>query len=136
MPRGGRRKGRPGAQYPNRVDLQLGDRQQPIMRPPSTQYGEQAELVRQQQALPVSAAPAPAPMPASTRPPMPPTQIIPLDSPTMRPDEPLTAGAPFGPGPGPSFTRMREDPIADEVRALYVQFPYAGLREILEDLDG
>ena len=53
MPRGGRRKGRQGAQYPNRTDLQLGERQQPVMRPPSERYGQQAELVRQQQALPV-----------------------------------------------------------------------------------
>jgi hypothetical protein len=27
--------------------------------------------------------------------------MVPLMSPTQRPDEPVTAGAPFGPGPGP-----------------------------------
>jgi hypothetical protein len=36
----------------------------------------------------------------------------PLMSPTQRPDEPVTAGAPFGPGPGPSgemASAMNED---------------------------
>jgi hypothetical protein len=27
--------------------------------------------------------------------------VIPLDAPSQFPDEPITAGAPFGPGPGP-----------------------------------
>jgi hypothetical protein len=31
----------------------------------------------------------------------------PLFAPTERPDEPITAGAPFGPGPGPA---MRQQP--------------------------
>jgi hypothetical protein len=37
--------------------------------------------------------------------------IAPLMSPTQRPDEPITAGAPFGPGPGPSdmSNMMSED---------------------------
>jgi hypothetical protein len=30
-----------------------------------------------------------------------PGSLGPLDAPTARPDEPLTAGAPVGPGPGP-----------------------------------
>ena len=30
--------------------------------------------------------------------------VSPLMSPTQRPDEPVTAGAPFGPGPGPAPT--------------------------------
>lgn len=30
-----------------------------------------------------------------------PGQVVPLDAPTQRPGEPLTAGLPHGPGPGP-----------------------------------
>lgn len=39
-----------------------------------------------------------APMARAQRPPMP--QVTPIGAPTMRPDEPITAGAPVGPGPG------------------------------------
>lgn len=31
------------------------------------------------------------------------SQIVPMGAPSTRPDEPITAGAPFGEGPGPSF---------------------------------
>ena len=42
--------------------------------------------------------------------------VTPLFSPTQRPDEPITAGAPFGPGPGPIVTQpegMRQMGIKD-----------------------
>ena len=39
-----------------------------------------------------------AQMAQAQRPPMP--QVTPIGAPTMRPDEPITAGAPVGPGPG------------------------------------
>ena len=32
--------------------------------------------------------------------------IVPLMSPTQRPEEPITAGAPFGPGPGPMSSQQ------------------------------
>lgn len=31
------------------------------------------------------------------------SQIVPFGAPSTRPDEPISAGAPFGPGAGPSF---------------------------------
>lgn len=34
------------------------------------------------------------------------TPMVPLMSPTQRPEEPVTAGAPFGPGPGPMGTQQ------------------------------
>ena len=36
--------------------------------------------------------------------------VTPLFSPTERPDEPLTAGASFGPGPGPADEMLRPSP--------------------------
>lgn len=99
MPRGGKRQGQPGRSYGNRTDMQQGPRQAPIMRPPSERYGQQAELVRSQQALPVQTQSGPA-APRPVAPPAP-TQLVPLTAPTARPNEPLTAGAPVGPGPGP-----------------------------------
>jgi hypothetical protein len=40
-----------------------------------------------------------APMAQAERPPMP--KVTPLNAPTERPEEPVTTGAPMGPGPGP-----------------------------------
>ena len=69
------------------------------------QYGEGQELMDLQTSAPMSQAPAQPRMrqgrsagqavPEGARP-------TPLFAPTERPDEPITAGAPFGPGPGPA----------------------------------
>lgn len=69
------------------------------------QYGEGQELMELQTAAPMSKAPAQPRM----RQGRPSGQVVeegarptPLFAPTERPDEPITAGAPFGPGPGAS----------------------------------
>ena len=68
-------------------------------------YGEGQELMDLQTSAPMSKAPEQPRMrqPRSGR------QVVeegmrptPLFAPTERPNEPITAGAPFGPGPGPS----------------------------------
>ena len=67
------------------------------------EYGEGQEMMDLQTSAPMSKAPA-APRPRTGR------QVAaeemarptPLFAPTERPDEPITAGAPFGPGPGPT----------------------------------
>jgi len=68
-------------------------------------YGENAEFNTMQSAAPMSASPTVRPSRGGGRAasggarggsPM-----APLFAPTQRPDEPLTAGAPFGPGDGP-----------------------------------
>lgn len=62
------------------------------------QYGESKQLMEQQQAAPMAAAPTrSAPSPKI----QPVQAITPLTAPTQRPDEPLTAGMAFGAGPGP-----------------------------------
>jgi hypothetical protein len=42
--------------------------------------------------------------------------VVPLDAPSQFPDEPITAGAPFGPGPGPSVQNSGR--LQDLLRAL------------------
>ena len=75
------------------------------------EYGEGQEMMDLQTSAPMSKAPAQPRMrqPRSGR------QVVeegmrptPLFAPTERPDEPITAGAPFGPGPGPT---MRQRPV-------------------------
>ena len=71
---------------------------QPQQRLANAAYGEQKAFGEIQ---------AGASMAQSERPPMP--QVTPLSAPTERPDEPVTAGAPMGPGPGMEALGMSED---------------------------
>ena len=70
-------------------------------------YGENAEFNTMQSMAPMSASPSAKSPRASAR------QAksagggmsaTPLFAPTQRPDEPITAGAPFGPGDGPNYS--------------------------------
>jgi hypothetical protein len=63
---------------------------QPQQRLANAAYGEQKAFGEIQ---------AGAPMAQAERPSMP--KVTPLNAPTERPEEPVTAGAPMGPGPGP-----------------------------------
>lgn len=66
-------------------------------------YGENADFQEIQAGAPMAAAPSATP--ARGRKGSAPSGSVtatPLFAPTSRPDEPITAGAPFGPGPGPS----------------------------------
>ena len=67
-----------------------GGPSQPMAQLPDAGYGEQADF---------QAIQAGAPMAAMESMPAPPT---PLSAPTEMPDVPVTAGLPFGPGPGPT----------------------------------
>lgn len=134
MARGGRRQGRTGERYANRSDLQSGARL-PIRSAPSQQYGERTRIEELQRALPSRRAvtPVAAPAPAAVAPVPPP----PLDAPTEAPDEPVTAGSAFGPGPGPEALGIGQGgTYADELRALYHAFPNDDLRALIEVLDG
>src|SRR5689334_3540183 len=116
MPRGGRRSGTPGTAYSNRTDLQK-PKVVPIRTGPSQQYGQNANLVRQQQAVPMAAPPSP-PSPGLVAPP---GGIVPLDAPSQRPDEHVMTGAPVGGGAGPevlgSLMPQEADPNLGKMRA-------------------
>lgn len=96
---------------------------QPIRNLPDPQYGEATAYREQQKGAPLAAqGPTPTPSAPSGGPgldpmaePAPPT---PLFAPTQRPDEPVTAGAPLGPGPNtlaPGPTPTRAYPISSQI---------------------
>lgn len=60
-------------------------------------YGESKALMEQQQGAPLAGSPAPSPR-AKTAAPAAQPAITPLFAPTQRPNEPVTAGMPFGDG--------------------------------------
>lgn len=74
---------------------------QAIREPGGLAYGDNAELVNLQRAATMSGQTA-GTTPAAAPPEVPLSNMTPdLFAPTSRPGEPITAGAPFGPGPGP-----------------------------------
>jgi hypothetical protein len=76
---------------------------QPIRDLPNAKYGENAAFRTAQQAAPMSpngAGSGAAPAAPSLGPDL--SGIVGLGEPSQRPDEPITAGMPFGAGPGPT----------------------------------
>jgi hypothetical protein len=69
-------------------------------------YGEGQEILAQQQAAPMAAKPQTSAnlTPSAVRGMM--EKVVPLMAPTQRPDEPITAGMPFGMGPGPEAMEL------------------------------
>lgn len=69
---------------------------QPKQRLANAAYGEQKAFSEIQSG---------ASMAQAQRPPMP--QVTPISAPTTRPEEPITAGVPVGPGPGPEVLGLK-----------------------------
>lgn len=95
------------------------------------QYGEGKQLQELQKSAPMAASQQPrmassaGAMPAN----MPP--IVPLTAMTQRPDEPITAGLPIGPGPGPEILGTQTRPASlSETLSQIVQHDTTG--EVVE----
>lgn len=115
MPRGGARNGKPGASYSNRSDLN-----QPVRTTQNQPYGQAGQQQAAQRAIPLPQTSGVMPQPA------------PLDAPTARPQEPLTAGIPSGPGPGPEALGL---PIGDQAGDDEMQAALAALYRIRPNSD-
>ena len=107
--RGGQRQGTQGTAYGNRTDLNL-----PISTVPNQGYGKASAQQAAQRSIPMGSSPvSTAPMESSNlSQPSTISQInnrvqnqspgqFPVFEPTNKPNEPVTAGLPFGPGAGP-----------------------------------
>lgn len=117
--------------FARRVDGTAFDKnatRQPIREMPSQAYGEGVQMQALQGSAPMNATPS---MPTAMRP-------TPLSAPTERPQEPITAGAPFGPGAGREVMPIPPMPIdetANLVRALYAIYPDQDLARLIQRLD-
>lgn len=86
---------------------------------PDARYGENSQFQALQQGASLSASPSPQgqaqPFDANALPPNPAAgQVTPLSAPTARPNEPVTAGAAMGAGPGPSALGGQPAQVADQ----------------------
>lgn len=143
--RGGPREGQQGKAYSNRSDLN-----QPKSRvAPSAGYGQRAAQEASIASVPLPAQ-GPPPAPASGGgagvpaqglptgpPPVLPGSLGPLNSPTSRPNEPITTGLPTGPGAGPEALMGGGalGPV-DEIRAMYAAYPTDDMRRLLAYVEG
>lgn len=116
MSRGGRRRGMPGRNYSERLDLNQ-DRQ-PLLdvTPPAAPAPQAAQQAQ-------SASPAPAiPVPGAN-----------TFAPTAFPNQPLTHGLSTGPGAGPEVLPFGNAPTdyVGQLRAIYQQYPTEALRDLI-----
>lgn len=135
--RGGPREGTPGTAYANRSDLN-----QPVRVAPSATYGQGVAQQQAQRAVPLPAqAPAPAAAPSggpvSSQPGPPlvtPGSLGALNAPSVRPNEPLTAGLPTGAGPGPEALNgiaTTQDPTLATLKGILARYPNPDLQALI-----
>lgn len=97
---------------------------------PNAQYGEAQTFRDLQQGAPLAQTPSPGQAPSVGPGAGGSAPIIPLNAPTTRPGEPVTAGSRYGPGPGPevlgpmaSQGQMQLENARDVIAALSAQNP-------------
>jgi len=105
------------------------DNTQAVRRIPGMPYGEQQALTQQQQAAPLPKATTPQAQGQPVRPrrPMPQMDIF---AATQRPTEPVTAGLPFGPGPGPAIPP--EQNVNDLIYQMYAMTGDIALLQLVD----
>jgi hypothetical protein len=98
-------------------------------------YGKRKQQEEAQRAVPMSRSP----VDVQGNQPVRPMPAVPgsLVAPSARPNEPITAGAPFGPGPSPMELGMpteeqTDDDALREIRAIYMRYPSQELADIIQ----
>lgn len=133
MPRGGYRKpGNPApVSGPGKLSRRTdGGPQQGPKVAPGGKYGERKQLMEQQQAAPMAAQQKiPNKAVGMEAKPLP---LVGLTEPTQRPNEPLTQGSPFGPGPGPEMLGLekRSNKVSDVMGQLVGYDPTGQIEEL------
>lgn len=118
MPRGGKRQGTPGKAYSNRTDLGMN------YSPGDAAAGGMQAPVEQRQFIPPAIGA---------------DQVPSLSDPTMRPDEPVTAGVNVGAGPGMEalgpMPPSPMDPVRQALQAMMLVSPNPDLVRVLNRLN-
>jgi hypothetical protein len=123
------------ATYANRTDLQNPTKKMAVTTAPGQTYGEAGAQRAAQQAVPMGTPQAPVVAPGS---------LGPLDRPTERPLEPITAGNPLGAGPGAEAlvtplpdTLMAggKQDLINQVRYVYSKYPNTAVLQLLLELE-
>ena len=122
-------------EYPNRSDLRNPAKKIAKTAAKGQPYGQAGAQLASQAAVPMAPSPTAAMPAAPQAPPIQPGGLGLFSRPTERPNEPVTAGASFGPGrtPGREFVvPVAADPVLNELRGLYQAFPLPELADMLD----
>lgn len=102
-------------------------------------YGERKALAEMQSSAPMQGNTTPnipTPTVSAAAAPAAPQPMTGLFEPTQRPDEPITAGMPFGDGSNyPTAMPVQFDDTAAQIRAAYALYPNESLRMLLNALE-
>jgi hypothetical protein len=121
-------------EYPNRSDLRNPAKKIAKTAVKGQAYGKAGEQLASQSAVPMAPSPS-AMVPAPQAPAIQPGGLGAFSRPTERPNEPVTAGASFGPGPTPGrefIVPVAADAVLNELRGLYQAFPIPELADMLD----
>jgi hypothetical protein len=133
-PRGGKRSGKPGAQYANRSDLRAPGAPDIPKVPQGQPYGAAGQQTQALAAAPAQGPPGvptpPSPAPGGP----PPGSFGDFGRPTERPNEPITHGAPLGPGAGTEILPTAADNNLNLLRSIYRNHPSQALEQIIEEM--
>ena len=117
----------------NRVDLNNPARKIARQAAPGQTYGKATQQMASQAVVPMGSAPTD--VQASQQSKRTPARPTPLTAPTARPDEPITAGAPFGDGLGPVQAGIPmynpRGQALQELRSIAQFFPSDDLEDLL-----
>jgi len=113
--------------------------QLPVTVASNQQYGQRLAQQRAQEAVPMGTPPTSVPTPVRKKPRMTPGELTPLTAPTARPNEPITAGADFGPGPnamGAGIMPVMEstDDVLNKLIYLNTVYPNGDLANLISVL--
>jgi hypothetical protein len=120
-------------------DVQAGTNRMAVQAATGQTYGKATEQMNAQRAVPMGASPTDT-QPAPVRP----GTIGALTRGTERPNEPVTAGAPFGAGPGPTMAGIApntappagsKQDLVERVRAIYSMYPNPNLMALMTALE-
>jgi hypothetical protein len=116
--------------YANRTDLNNAINRVPMSAATGQTYGKAKEQMDAQRAVPMGSG---AVEPSVQRPV--PGTLGGLSRRSERPNEPITAGAPFGPGMGPEAMGLAgnsNDAALEELRMIFQMFPNDDLADLID----
>lgn len=129
-------------QYPNRTDLRNPADKVAKMAAKNQPYGEAGKQLTAQSVVPIAAPPTDQVQ--QIQPTVTPGSLGDLVRPTERPEEPDTAGMPFGDGPGREVfgapmnggidAGSYED-LLQQVRYVYSKYPNTAILQLIMDLE-
>ena len=122
--------------YPNRTDLQNPAQKVAVQAAKGQTYGKSAAQMESQRAVPMGPSPSAMQPQSAPKPAVAPGGLGNFSRPTDNPNEPLTAGANFGPGPNAAQAGIRSnttDQTLNELQAIQAMYPNSDLADLIDN---